>query len=48
MFQEGGVGASVKYIESLDNRCSGLSIGHQLRKYLNGTKYTIKITGDGE
>lgn len=42
MFQEGGSGASVKYIDSSDNQGAGASIGNQLRGLPEGTK--VKIT----
>lgn len=46
MSMEGGSGASVKLINSSDNRGSGSSISGQLRKYPNGTKYRIIITDE--
>lgn len=42
--KEGGSGASVRGIPKSDNRGSGSSIGNQLRKYPDGTKYRIRIT----
>ena len=44
MFKEGGKGASVRAISRSDNRGAGSKIGHQLRKYPNGTKVKIIIT----
>ena len=44
MSREGGKGASVRGINSSDNRGSGSSVGHQLSGYANGTKYKYKIT----
>ncbi|MBD5466349.1 MAG: hypothetical protein HDR22_11175, partial [Lachnospiraceae bacterium] len=44
MSKEGGKGASVRGIARSDNRGSGSSAGHKLRKYPNGTKYKFKIT----
>ena len=44
MSREGGKGASVRGINSSDNRGSGSSVGHQLREYPNGTKYRYNIT----
>jgi hypothetical protein len=43
MFKEGGKGASVKPISPSDNRGAGSSMGHQLRKYPDGTKVKIRI-----
>ena len=43
MFREGGQGADVRAISSSDNRGSGSSLGHQLRKYKDGTKVKTKI-----
>ena len=43
MFAEGGKGASVRPINPSDNRGSGSTLGHQLRKYQNGTKVKIKV-----
>nr|WP_238583553.1 NucA/NucB deoxyribonuclease domain-containing protein [Anoxybacillus amylolyticus] len=45
MFKEGGKGASVKPISPSDNRGAGSSMGHQLRKYPDGTKVKIRIDG---
>jgi hypothetical protein len=42
MFQEGGHGASVKYIDSSDNQGAGASVGNQLRGLPEGTR--VKIT----
>lgn len=44
MSREGGIGASVRGINSSDNRESGSSAGDQLRGYPNGTKYRYNIT----
>ena len=46
MSKEGGAGASVKLINSSDNRGSGPKISSQLRKYPDGTKYQIIITNE--
>ncbi|WP_434798225.1 NucA/NucB deoxyribonuclease domain-containing protein [Terrisporobacter vanillatitrophus] len=43
MFGEAGKGASVRPINSSDNRESGSTLGHQLRKHKNGTKVKMKI-----
>ncbi|TCM99391.1 RHS repeat-associated protein [Paenibacillus sp. BK033] len=43
MFKEGGHGASIRAISQPHNRGAGSSMGHQLRKYSNGTKIKIKI-----
>ncbi len=43
MFEEGGEGASVRPINSSDNRGAGSTIGHLLRGYPDGTKIRIKI-----
>ncbi|MEY9841806.1 NucA/NucB deoxyribonuclease domain-containing protein [Streptacidiphilus sp. EB103A] len=42
MFQEGGAGASVKYINASDNQGSGSSMGSALRGLPKGTR--VKIT----
>ncbi|WP_148134550.1 RHS repeat-associated core domain-containing protein [Candidatus Formimonas warabiya] len=44
MFKEGGKGASVKPINSSDNRGAGASMGGQLRNYPDGT--TVKVIVD--
>ena len=44
MSREGGKGASMRGINSSDNRGSGSSAGDQLRGYPNGTKYRYNIT----
>ncbi|OAP20441.1 Sporulation-specific extracellular nuclease precursor [Amycolatopsis sp. M39] len=41
MFQEGGTGSSVKYIDSFDNQGSGSTIGHQLAGLDDGEKVTV-------
>ena len=46
MSKEGGAEASVKLINSSDNRGSGSIISSQLRKYPDGTKYQIIITNE--
>ncbi|MBO4863749.1 MAG: hypothetical protein J5517_05260 [Eubacterium sp.] len=46
MSEEGGEGASVRHISPSDNRGSGSSISHQLRKYPDGTKFRIVIVED--
>jgi RHS repeat-associated protein len=46
MFKEGGEGASVKPINSSDNRGAGAYIGNKLRKYPDGTKVTIAVDDD--
>ncbi|MDF2648873.1 MAG: sporulation protein [Paenibacillus sp.] len=38
MCDEGGAGASVRYVPYADNRGSGAWIGNQLEKYPNGTR----------
>lgn len=43
MFKEGGNGASVRAIDPSDNRGAGSSMGHQCRKYLNGTQVDICV-----
>ena len=43
MFKEGGRGASVRNINSSDNRGSGSSLGHQARPYPDGTRFQIRI-----
>ncbi|MGH3391572.1 MAG: putative T7SS-secreted protein [Actinomadura sp.] len=43
MFEEGGYGASVKYIDSSDNRGAGSSMGHQTEAYDDGTKVEIVV-----
>lgn len=43
MFEEGGEGASVRPINSSDNKGAGSTIGHLLRGYPDGTKLRIKI-----
>jgi hypothetical protein len=40
---EGGAGADVSYMDPSVNRAAGASIGNQLRKYEDGTKFTIDI-----
>lgn len=46
MFKEGGEGASVRAINSSDNRGSGSTAGHKLRPYPDGTKVKYDITDD--
>ena len=43
MFEEGGLGASVKAISIKDNRGAGAVIGNKLRKKPDGTKVKILI-----
>ncbi len=43
VFGEGGQGASVKYIDSSDNRGAGSSMRHQMRGLDNGTTVTINV-----
>jgi hypothetical protein len=43
MFDEGGSGASVRKINSGDNRGSGASMGAQCRGVACGTKVEIKV-----
>jgi hypothetical protein len=43
MFQEGGKGASVKYVTPADNRGAGACIGAQCRGLPNGSKVEIKV-----
>ena len=42
MFKEGGKGASVRPINSSDNRGSGAYLGNKLRNYPDGTRVKIK------
>ncbi|MFI0220059.1 putative T7SS-secreted protein [Streptomyces lydicus] len=44
MFEEGGMGASVKYIDSSDNRGAGRSMGNQVKGLNNGDRVTV-VTG---
>jgi len=44
MFEQGGTGASVKYVLASDNRGTGSSIGNQLQDFKNGTKVKIEVT----
>jgi hypothetical protein len=43
MFKEGGSGASVRHIDSSDNRGSGSCIGAQCRGLADGTEVTIEV-----
>ena len=43
MFQEGGGGASVRHINSSDNRGEGACIGAQYRELPNGAKVRIDV-----
>ncbi|GKT19634.1 hypothetical protein AVHY2522_23190 [Acidovorax sp. SUPP2522] len=43
MFKEGGTGADVKHIDPCDNRGAGSCMGHQCKKYPDGTKVKIKV-----
>ncbi|NMO16825.1 hypothetical protein HPC49_04780 [Pyxidicoccus fallax] len=43
MFQEGGTGADIEYIDPTDNRGSGSSFGGQLRSYPNGTRVWFRV-----
>lgn len=43
MFKEGGKGASVRHIDSSDNRGAGSCIGAQCRKVKDGDKVKIKV-----
>ena len=43
MFQEGGKGASVRYIDPTDNRGAGACIGAQCRGLSNGTRVRIDV-----
>ena len=43
MTAEGGTDASIRHIAPSDNRGAGSVIGHQLRKYTDGTKFRIVI-----
>jgi len=43
MFKEGGTGASVRRIDSGDNRGAGSCIGAQCRGPPNGTKVKMKV-----
>jgi filamentous hemagglutinin len=43
MFKEGGKGASVRHIDSSDNRGAGSCIGAQCRKLKDGDKVKLKV-----
>ena len=43
MFDEGGDGAHIKYINPSDNRASGSSFGGQLRDFPDGTRVWFKV-----
>ncbi len=43
MFEEGGAGASVRYVPPSDNRGAGSCIGHQCAPYPNGTTIEIVV-----
>ena len=44
MTLEGGAGADVRYVNSLDNQLAGSEVGRQLRGYPNGTQFCLVIT----
>lgn len=43
MFKEGGKGASVRYINPIDNRGAISSIANALKSFPDGTKVKIKV-----
>jgi hypothetical protein len=43
MFKEGGKGASVRHIDSSDNRGAGSCIGQQCRNLKNGDQVKLKV-----
>lgn len=43
MFKEGGKGASVRYINPIDNRAAISSIANALKSFPDGTKVKIKV-----
>ena len=45
MSDEGGTGASVRYIDPSDNRGAGASMGNQLEAWCNTQPFRIRITG---
>ncbi|KAB8139243.1 hypothetical protein F9U64_01060 [Gracilibacillus oryzae] len=46
MCEEGGEGASVKYVEPSDNRGAGAWVGNQLEQYPDGTRVLFVLDGD--
>lgn len=44
MCEEGGIGASVAYVDSSDNRGAGSWVGHQLSAYADGEK--VRAVGE--
>lgn len=43
VFEEGGQGADVAYIEGRDNRGSGSSIGWQMRRFPDGSRVRVRV-----
>ena len=43
VFEDGGKGASVQYIDASDNRGSGSSMRHQMEDLPDGTEVTINV-----
>lgn len=41
--REGGVGASVRYLDPADNRGAGAGLGNQLRSCSDGTRFQVDI-----
>ena len=50
MFEEGGEGASVKYVDSSDNRGAGSSMGNQIEELGldDGEKVRLVVMNDGD
>jgi hypothetical protein len=46
MFQEGGTGSDVRYINPSDNRGAGASMGNQLRNVPDGSSVQIVVVDD--
>ena len=43
VFEEGGQGADVEYIEGRDNRGAGSSIGWQMRRFPDGSRVRVRV-----
>lgn len=43
MFEEGGAGASVRYIDPSDNMGAGACLGNLCRPYRDGTRVRIVV-----
>lgn len=43
VFEEGGQGADVEYIEGHDNRGAGSSIGWQMRGFPDGSRVRVRV-----